>query len=86
MSLRDLAARLRLLEAARDPAPLPVPALAACPAPPAPAGLALEQDLQPAAPAWPDGVDYWLTHDAVKLAGILNMGGTARWCPTGGLY
>ena len=34
---------------------------------------------------WPDGVDYWLTHDAVKQAGILNMGGTARWCPTGGL-
>jgi len=41
--------------------------------------------LEPAADAWPDGVDYWLTHDAVKLAGILNMGGTARWCPTGGL-
>ena len=34
---------------------------------------------------WPEGVDYWLTHDAVKLAGILNMGGTYRWCPTGGL-
>lgn len=34
---------------------------------------------------WPDGVDFWLTHDAVKLAGILNMGGSYRWCPTGGL-
>lgn len=34
---------------------------------------------------WPEGVDYRLTHDAVKLAGILNMGGTYRWCPTGGL-
>lgn len=34
---------------------------------------------------WPDGVDYWLTHDAVTLAGILNMGGSYRWCPTGGL-
>jgi hypothetical protein len=30
-------------------------------------------------------MDYWLTHDAVKLAGILNMGGTARWCTSGGL-
>ena len=34
---------------------------------------------------WPEGVDYWLTHDAVKLAGILNTGGTYRWCPSGGL-
>lgn len=41
-----------------------------------------------AAPArfdWPDCVDYWLTHDAVRLAGILNLGGTARVCPNGGL-
>lgn len=37
------------------------------------------------APAWPDGADYWLTCDAVALAGILNMGGTARFCPNGGL-
>ena len=49
------------------------------------ASCAHELDLDPAAPAWPDGVDYWLTHDAVKLAGILNTGGTARWCPSGGL-
>lgn len=34
---------------------------------------------------WPDHVDFWLTHDAVTLAGILNMGGSYRWCPTGGL-
>ena len=30
-------------------------------------------------------MDYWLTHDAVTLAGILSMGGTYRWCPSGGL-
>lgn len=35
--------------------------------------------------AWPDGVDYWLTHDAVTLAGILNTGGSYRWSPTGDL-
>lgn len=44
---------------------------------------------QPRAPvhgaAWPDGVDDWLTRDAVTLAGILNTGGTARFCPNGGL-
>lgn len=34
---------------------------------------------------WPDGVDYWLTHDAVNLAGILNRGGTYRWCRDGSL-
>jgi hypothetical protein len=39
----------------------------------------------PARLDWPDGVDYWLTLDAVTLAGILNMGGSYRWCPTGGL-
>ena len=82
VSLRDLAARLRALEAAREPAPLPVLALAASPAP---ARVAREQDLDPAAPAWPEGVDYWLTRDAVTLAGILNTGGSYRWCPTGGL-
>lgn len=82
VSLRDLAARLRALEAAREPAPLPVLALAVSPAP---ANVAREQDLDPSAPAWPDGVDHWLTHDAVKLAGILNLGGSYRWCPSGGL-
>lgn len=46
---------------------------------------ALEVLAVPDAPAWPEGADYWLTHDAVKLDGILNMGGTARWCPSGGL-
>ena len=40
---------------------------------------------RPARFNWPEGVDYWLTHDAVKLAGILNTGGTYRWCPSGGL-
>lgn len=39
----------------------------------------------PARFEWPDGVDCWLTHDAVTLAVILNTGGTYRWCPTGGL-
>lgn len=34
---------------------------------------------------WPDGVDYWLTRDAVTLAGLLNTGGTARLCPNGGI-
>jgi hypothetical protein len=44
-----------------------------------------ENTLAPADVIWPAGVDWCLTHDAVKLAGILNMGGTARWCPSGGL-
>jgi hypothetical protein len=86
VSLREVAARLRALEAAREPAPLPVPALVArVAAPPAPASPAPEQDLDPAASVWPAGAGYWLTHDAVTLAGILNMGGTYRWCPSGDL-
>ena len=43
----------------------------------------------PAAPLpafdWPDGVDYWLTKHATRLAGVLNMGGTYRWCSDGSL-
>lgn len=46
---------------------------------------ALEALAAPDAPAWPEGANYWLTHDAAALAGILNMGGTARFCPNGGL-
>lgn len=79
VSLRDLSARLRVLEAARVAAPLPVPPMAA---PPAPAPVAPEQDL---APAWAAGADHWLTCHAVKLAGLLNMGGTARICPNDGI-
>ena len=85
VSLRDLSARLRLLEAAPDPAPFPIPALAAGPAPFRPASIPLHQDSESAVPAWPDGVEHWLANDAVKLAGIMNTGGTVRWCPGGGL-
>ena len=49
------------------------------------ASRAHEQDVEPAGPVWPEGADYWLTHDAVKLAGILNMGGAYRWCRDGSL-
>ena len=33
---------------------------------------------------WPADVDYWLTYDAVKLAGIRKMGGAYRWRRSGG--
>lgn len=51
-------------------------------------GAAPKAENENPAPArfdWPDGVDYWLTRDAVTLAGIMNMGGSYRWCPIGGL-
>ena len=36
-------------------------------------------------PAVPLPAFDWLTHDAVKLAGILDMGGSYRWCRDGSL-
>lgn len=49
------------------------------------ASRAAEQDVLPATSAWPDGADYWLTASAVRIAHVLNEGGEARWCPSGGL-
>ena len=46
------------------------------------ASRAAEQDV---APGWPEAVDFWLTKDAAEISGIVNTGGTARFCSNGGL-
>lgn len=41
-------------------------------------------DAPPPTP-WPEGVDYWLTRAAVTLAGLINTGGEAGFCLSGGI-